>query len=75
MVIPISMFNCPHLVFVSATCIANPTRIISQLQELKDAVQGKPATFTVQATLNYQWQWKPAEKEGRTEEWQPCDTE
>ena len=31
--------------------------------------------FTIQATgtepLNYNWQWKPDEKGGRNEEWQP----
>ena len=35
--------------------------------------------LTVQATgtepLSYHWQWKPAkEEEGRSKEWQPCDT-
>ena len=46
---------------------------------MKDAVQGNPVTFTVQATgtepLKYQWEWKSAEAEGLSEEWQPCDTE
>ena len=47
---------------------------------MKDAVQGNPVTFTVQATgtypLNYKWQWKPAaEVEGLSVEWQPCDAE
>ena len=23
----------------------------------------------------YQWEWKPAEEEGGSEEWQPCDVE
>ena len=48
-------------------------------QEIKDAVQGKRVVFTIQATgtdpLSYKWQWKLAEAEGLSEEWQPCDAE
>ena len=36
-------------------------------------------TFTAEATgtepLNYQWEWKPKKKWGRSGKWQPCDTE
>ena len=36
-------------------------------------------TFTIQASgtkpLSYQWQWKPATKDGESEAWQPCDVE
>ena len=35
--------------------------------------------FTVQATgtepLSYHWQWKPAEEESGSEEWQSCPAE
>ena len=56
------------------THAAEPPKIISHPQELNDAVQGKSAKFTIQATgtepVNYLWQWKPAKKE--SEDWQPC---
>ena len=56
----------------------SPT-ITSHPQEMKDAVAGKPVTFTIQATgtypLSYRWQWKPAGEEGLSDEWQPCDAE
>ena len=58
--------------------VAEPPRITTHPQELKDAVQGKSVTFTVQAIgtepLNYHWQWNPA-AEDRSEEWQPCRAE
>ena len=56
--------------------VAEPPRITCHPQELKNAVQGKPAKLTIQATgtepLSYQWQWKPAEKSVK---WQPCPAE
>ena len=59
--------------------IADPPRITIHAQSLEDAIQGKSAKFTVQATgihpLNYQWHWKPSKKGGGSEEWQPCDAE
>ena len=59
--------------------IAVPPTITSHPQEIEDAVPGKPVVFTIQATgtdpLSYKWQWKPAEGEGGSEEWQPCDAE
>ena len=62
------------LEYTFSTHAAEPPRIISHPQELKDAVQGKSAKFTIQATgtepLSYLWQWKPAKEE--SEEWQPC---
>ena len=58
--------------------VAEPPRITTHPQELKDAVQGKPVTFTVQAIgtepLNYHWRWKPATEDG-SEQWQSCDAE
>ena len=63
----INVYNC-HL--------AKPPRITFQPQELKDAVPGKPVTFTVQATgtepLRYQWEQTVG---GEREEWQLCDVE
>ena len=56
--------------------VAEPPRITSHPQAMKDAVPGEPVKFTAEATgtepLNYQWEWKPAQEEGR---WQPCDVE
>ena len=64
-----------HLPFLSKH-VADSPRITTHPQEIKDAIQGKPAKFTTQATgtepINYHWQWKPAEKEG---EWQSCNAE
>ena len=44
-----------------------------------DTFLGKPVTFTIRATgtepLKYQWEWKSAEAEGLSVEWQPCDAE
>ena len=56
--------------------VAEPPRITSHPEELKDAVPGKPLLFTAEATgtepLSYQWEWKPAIDD---EEWQLCDVE
>ena len=56
--------------------LAKLPRITLQTQELKDAVPGKPVTFTVKATgmepLNYQWQQNVG---GEREAWQSCDVE
>ena len=58
---------------------AEPPRITSHPQEPKGVVQGNSAKFTIQATgtepLSYLWQWKPAEEEGGSEEWEPCPAE
>ena len=59
-----------------STCIAEPPRITSHPQNLKDAVLGKHVMFIVEATgtepLNYQWEWKSVIDDG---EWQLCDVE
>ena len=59
--------------------VADPPRITTHPQEMKDAIPGKPAVFSAEATgrepLSYHWQWKPAEEEGGSEEWQPCPAE
>ena len=51
--------------------LAEPPKIITHPEELKDTVPGKPVSFTVQATgvepMSYQWQWKPI---GKEEQWQ-----
>ena len=61
---------------MSTLSLAKPPRITLQPQELKDAVSGKPVTFTVQATgtepLSYQWQQNVGGEGG---EWQSCDVE
>ena len=53
--------------------LAEPPKITTNPQELKDTVSGKPV-FTVQATgtepLRYQWQWKPVVEGVSSEEWQ-----
>ena len=67
---------------MSLLCLYNvvePPRITSHPQDVQDVVGGKAAKFTTQATgtepLKYNWQWKPDEKESRSEEWQPCTAE
>ena len=49
-----------HVAFDSYA--ADPPRITTQPREVKNAVPGKPVTFTIQATgtdpLNYQWEHK-----------------
>ena len=56
---------------------AEPPRITTHPQKVKDAIPGNSAKFTVQATgtepMNYNWQWKPAEKGSVSREWKPCD--
>ena len=55
--------------------VAEPPRITIHPQESK-ILHGKSAKFIILATgtdpLSYHWQWKPAEQEGGSEEWQPC---
>ena len=59
--------------------VAEPPRITAHPHDLKVVVRGKPANFTIRATgtepLTYQWEWKPTEEEGGSEEWQPFDAE
>ena len=59
--------------------VADPPRITTHPQDLKNVIQGKSAKFAIQATgtepLSYHWQWKPTEEEGGSEEWQPCPAE
>ena len=56
--------------------VADPPRITTHPHGIKDAVPGKPVTFSIQATgmepLNYQWECKIG---GGREEWQSCDVE
>ena len=58
--------------------VAEPPRITTHPQDLKNAVPGKLAKFTIQAIgtepLNYNWQWKPSAEVG-SEEWRTCDAE
>ena len=58
------------------THAAELPRITSHPPEQKDAVPGKPVTFSIQVTgtepLKYQWQHKTGEESG---EWQSCDVE
>ena len=55
---------------------ADPPRITTHPRGVKDAVPGKPVTFSIQATgtepLNYQWECKIG---GGSGEWQSCDVE
>ena len=59
--------------------VADLPRVTTHPQEVKDAVQGQPVTFTAEATgtqpLKYQWEWKPPKKRGRSGKWQPCRAE
>ena len=71
------------LLHVSTTwhclCLAELPKVTSQPKSLKKVVPGTAVPFTLQATgtepLSYLWQWKPAEEEGGSEEWQPCPAE
>ena len=55
---------------------ADPPRVTTHPQGLKDVVPGQSVTFTIQAEgtepLNYQWKQRP---KGRSEGWQVCDGE
>ena len=60
--------------------VADPPRITSHPQELKDAVPGKPVKFSVLATgtqpLSYQWwHWKLTGEGSGSGEWQQCPAE
>ena len=65
--------------FLLSPSLAEPPRITTHPQEVKDVAPGKLVTFTIGTTgtepLSYQWQWKPAGEEGGSEEWQLCDVE
>ena len=70
---------CVHPIsHVTFLLLAQPPRIITHPQELKN-VQGESANFIIEATgtdpLSYNWQCKPAEEEGGSEDWQPCPAE
>ena len=56
---------------------AEPPRVTSHPQDMRDAVPGEPVMFTAEATgtqpLNYQWECKPAMDDDS--EWQLCDVE
>ena len=63
------------------TCsVAEPPRITTQPVEFQDVIPGKSVTFTIQVTgtkpLSYQWQWRPAGRGRKREEWQTilCDS-
>ena len=57
-------------------CFELSSGIRGHPQDVKNVVQGKPVTFTAQATgtepLSYQWEWKLATDDSK---WQPCDVE
>ena len=65
--------------FLLSSSLAEPPRITTHPQEVKDVAPGKLVTFTIGTTgtepLSFQWQWKPAGEEGGSEEWQLCDVE
>ena len=57
--------------------VAESPRITIHPHDMKNAVQGKCAKFTIQATgtqpLSYHWQWKLTKEESG--KWQPCPAE
>ena len=71
--IPINIYNRVGVNPIFSSYVVDP-RVTSHPQELKDAVPGKPAMFSVEATgtepLNYQWEWKPVTGDS---EWESCD--
>ena len=60
-------------------CSDEPPMVTNQPKSLSKVCPGTAVVFAVQATgtepLSYLWQWKPAEEEGGSEEWQPCPAE
>ena len=60
----------------SLFCSDEPPKVTKQPKSLSKVCPGTGVVFAVQATgtepLSYLWQWKPAEEEGGSEEWQPC---
>ena len=58
---------------------ADPPRVTTHPEGLKDAFPGQPVTFTVHATgtepLSYQWRWTLVQSGDKSEkeEWQLCD--
>ena len=56
--------------------LADPPRVTTQPQDLKDAVPGNAVMFTVKGTgtepLRYRWEWNPV---GEGNQWQPCGYE
>ena len=69
----------PQCTFCAFLLTADPPKVTTHPQELKNTVPAKPVNLTIQATgtdpLTYHWQWQPAEKNGGSEEWQACDRE
>ena len=65
--------NCKKLLFLH---VADPPRVTSHPEDLKDVVPGKPVMFTAKATgtqpLSYQWEWKAAGEGGGRH---PCPAE
>ena len=67
----------------SLFCSDEPPKVTNQPtnqpKSLSKVCPGTAVKFAVQATgtepLSYLWQWKPAEEEGGSEEWQPCPAE
>ena len=68
-----------HCSICSLFCSDEPPKVINQPKSLSKVCTGTAVVFAVQATgtepLGYQWEWMPAEEEGGSEEWQPCDAE
>lgn len=69
----------PHFMWLSHMSFSDELpKVTKQPKSQKNVRPGTAVSFTIQATgmeLSYQWLWKQAEKEGRSEKWQPCDTE
>ena len=59
--------------------VAKPPQVKLQPTNEKDILQGKSATFTIEAIgtepLNYQWQWKPFGSGFEQDEWQNLSTD
>ena len=63
--------------FLSMQLSAEPPRITSHPQDVKNVIPGEPVTFPVEAVgtepLKYQWECKSAMDD--SSEWQLCDVE
>ena len=71
-----TVFKHTHITYTWFLYTDEPPKVANHPKSLKDAVPGKPVTFTILATgtepLSYQWELKTGDE---TRGWQSCDME
>ena len=71
-----SIFKHIHITYTWFLCTDKPPKVADQPISLKDAVPGKPVTFSILANgtepLSYQWELKT---EDESQGWHSCDME